>query len=47
MPRPSLTPKHAATLLGLSTSRLVQLEAQGQLTSIRDSAAPNVRPCGD
>ena len=37
MPRPSLTPKHAATLLGLSTSRLVQLEAQGQLTSIRDS----------
>jgi hypothetical protein len=32
-----LAPKHAAAELGLSTSRLVQLEEKGELRAIRDS----------
>jgi hypothetical protein len=37
MPRKFLAPKHAAAELGLSTSRLVQLEEKGELHAIRDS----------
>jgi DNA-binding transcriptional MerR regulator len=38
MPRQLLAPQHAAAQVGLSTSRLIQLEALGELRSIRDSA---------
>ena len=38
MPRKLLAPQHAAAQVGLSTSRLIQLEAVGELASIRDSA---------
>jgi hypothetical protein len=38
MPRQLLAPQHAAAQAGLSTSRLIQLEAVGELRSIRDSA---------
>ena len=38
MPKTLLAPQHAAAQVGLSTSRLIQLEIVGELTSIRDSA---------
>ena len=38
MPKTPLAPQHASLRAGVCRSRLIQLEAQGQLTSMRDSA---------
>ena len=38
MPKKLLAPQHAAAQAKLSTSRLIQLEAKGELRALRDSA---------